>query len=165
MKSPAYLILFVFFTISIVSGCILPIPHTRVKRPDYGGVVSDAITGQPVSNALVEVVYEGGTNFITHTDSSGRWAIPGEKTWHAAILIGVPMSYSLVPKFDGFQIPCMITIESEGYDRFFWTSWISESELSKFTEGLPLEDRPVVDPKNVRLNPNVIGRQNPTEAQ
>lgn len=165
MKSPACLILFIIFTLSIASGCILPIPHTRVRRPDCGGIVSDAITDKPVPNAMVEVVYEGGTNCITYTDSSGRWAIPGEKTWHAAILIGVPMSYSLLPSSDGFQIPCMITIKSEGYDKFLWTSCVSESELSRFEEGLPLKDSPIVDLNNVRLNPKVMGRQNTTDAQ
>lgn len=61
------------------AGCILPLPHTRIVRLGCEGVVSDVITGKPISNATVKVVYEGGTNIITHTDSSGRWMIPEEK--------------------------------------------------------------------------------------
>ena len=152
MKISAYLRLFFFVNLSIIAaGCILPIPHTRITRPDCEGCVTDALTGKPISNATVLVGYEGGTNIVVNTDSLGQWAIPGEKTWHAAVFIGVPMSYSLFPRFEGFILPSTITIEAEGYDKFVWSTWLSPSELSKFTEGLPLEDVPVVDPKNVQL--------------
>ena len=154
MKISACLRLYIFLNLLIiVAGCILPIPHTRITRPDCEGFVTDAITGKPISNATVLVVYEGGTNIAVNTDSLGQWSIPGEKTWHAAVFIGVPMSYSLLPRFEGFILPSMITIEAEGYDKFVWSAWLSPSELSKFTEGLPLEDIPVVDPKNVQLKP------------
>lgn len=72
------------------AGCILPLPHTRIVRLGCEGVVSDVITGKPISNATVKVVYEGGTNIITHTDSSGRWMIPEEKKLGTLLLSQLP---------------------------------------------------------------------------
>lgn len=58
------LILFLF-----VSGCLLPIPHKRTCRAGYEGIVTDALTGVPITNATVTIEYLGGTNIITQTDS------------------------------------------------------------------------------------------------
>ena len=130
------------------TGCILPFPHTRVSRPECDGVVSDAMTGLPISNATVSVAYEGGTNIITHTDSSGRWMIPKVETWHAAVFVAPPMGYSLLPRFGGFHLPCMITIEAGGYKKWEWKSWVDVDILSD-----PMEDVPSVDRRKAQLRP------------
>lgn len=149
MRIIAHLSLFSVFILSVfVTGCILPFPHTRVSRPECGGFVSDVMTGNPISNATVSVAYEGGTNIIAHTDSAGRWMIPSEETWHAAVFIAPPMGYSLLPCFRGFSLPSMITIEADGYDTWEWKSWVDVDLLSN-----PTEDMPVVDRRKAQLKP------------
>lgn len=144
-----HLSLFSVFILSVfVTGCILPFPHTRVSRPECGGFVSDVMTDNPISNATVSVAYEGGTNIIVHTDSAGRWMIPSEETWHAAVFIAPPMGYSLLPCFRGFSLPSMITIEADGYDTWEWKSWVDVDLLSN-----PTEDMPVVDRRKAQLKP------------
>lgn len=133
---------------AFATGCILPFPHTRVSRPECDGVVSDAMTGLPISNATVSVVYEGGTNIIAHTDSSGRWMIPKVETRHAAVFIAPPMGYSLLPRFEGFNLPCLITIEADGYENWEWKSWVDVDILSD-----PMEDIPIVDRRKALLKP------------
>lgn len=145
-----------FALLSCTAGCILPFPHTRISRPECDGVVSDAMTGLPISNATVAVVYEDETNIITHTDSSGRWMIPGEKTWHGAVIAAPPTGISLLPRFEGTHLPCEITIEADGYDKWEWVSWIDKDTidmLSKPIDG-PTDIPPVIDPRNARLKPN-----------
>ncbi len=149
-----------FFVLSACStGCILPIPHTRVARPECAGFVSDSMTGRPIANAEVLVVYEGGTNITACTDSSGHWVIPSEKTWHAVLVVAPPSDISLLPfcatEYDNY--PCEITIRADGYDKWKWTRWVDGETLemlSKPIDGptenpLPL----VIDPKNVQLKP------------
>lgn len=137
------------------AGCILPLPHTRIVRLGCEGVVSDVITGKPISNATVEVVYEGGTNIITHTDSSGRWMIPEEKTWHAAVIAAPPTEISLLPRFEGTHLPYEITIEADGYDKWKWVAWVDEDTIDRLSKPIdgPRDIPPIVDPQNAQLKP------------
>ncbi len=143
---------------AFATGCILPFPHTRVSRPECDGVVSDAMTGLPISNATVSVAYEDGTNIIAHTDSTGCWMIPKVETWHAAVFIAPPMGYSLLPRFGGFNFPCMITIEADGYEKWEWKSWVDLDVLSN-----PMEDVPVVDRRKAQLKPASTTKKSSTE--
>lgn len=156
MKISGHLKLFCNLALSFfATGCIFPLPHTRIVRPECEGVVSDVITGKPISNATVEVVYECGTNIITHTDSSGRWMIPGETSWHAVFIAAPPTRISLLPRFEGTHFPCEITIEADGYDKWEWVSWVDKDTidmLSKPIDG-PTDIPPIVDPENARLKP------------
>jgi len=156
MRISEYLKLISILTMSaFITGCILPIPHTRVVRPECEGFVSDIMTGRPISNAEVLVVYEGGTNITARTDSSGHWVIPSEKTWHAAVFVAPPTGISLLPRFDGTHFPCEITIGADGYDKWKWTSWVDKDTidmLSKPIDG-PTEIPPVIDRRNAQLKP------------
>ena len=158
MRISEHLKLFSILAMSaFITGCILPLPHTRVVRPECEGFVSDFITGRPISNATVVVVYEGGTNIVAHTDSFGLWMIPGETSWHAVVIAAPPTGISLLPRFGGCHLPCMITIEADGYDKWKWTSWVDKDTidmLSKPIDGQP-EIPPVIDRRNARLKPNV----------
>ena len=142
-----------FFLSALVTGCVLPFPHTRVSRPECDGFVSDILTGMPISNATVSVVYEGGTNIMAHTDSFGHWIIPSEETWHAAVFFAPPMGYSLLPCFGGFNLPCMITIEADGYDIWEWKSWVDVDILSN-----QMEDIPFVDRRKAQLKPKATSQ-------
>ena len=157
MKISGHLKLFCILALSFfVTGCILPLPHTRIIRPECEGVVSDIITGRPISNATVAVVYEGGTNIITHTDSSGRWMIPGETSWHAVFIAAPPTRISLLPRFDGTHLPCGITIEANGYDKWEWVSWVDKDTIDMLSKPIeePTDTTSIIDPKNARLKPN-----------
>lgn len=141
-----------------MAGCILPLPHTRVVRPECEGFVSDNVTGRPIPNATVVVVYEDGRNTIVHTDSSGHWRIPCEKTWHTAVLMMPPTGYSLVPCFGGEHLPCKITIEAEGYDKWEWTSFMDKDTIDALSKSIggPTEIVPVVDRRNARLKQKCV---------
>ena len=104
----------------LFAGCILPIPHKRVDRTGYDGLVTDAVTGCPVSNACVCVMYSDGTNVTTCTDSEGRCSIADIESWHGAILWGIPMSYSLFPTFINFCFPVRIVVNANGYKMWRW---------------------------------------------
>ena len=139
----------------LVTGCILPLPHTRVVRPECEGFVSDVISGRPISNATVVVAYEGGTNIIARTDSSGWWMIPGETSWHAIVIAAPPTGISLLPRFDGTHLPCEITIEADGYDKWEWSSWVDNDMIDMLSKPIDgsTEILPVTDRKNARLKP------------
>ena len=66
---------------------------------------------------------------MTHTDSSGRWMIPEEKTWHAAVIAAPPTGISLLPRFEGTHLPYEITIEADGYDKWKWVAWVDEDTI------------------------------------
>ena len=141
----------------LMPGCILPIPHTRVSRPEWDGLVLDATTGNSISGAMVSIKYEDGINIITESDALGRWRIPSEENWHGAVFIGIPMSYSLFPFFDCPHFPISVSIKANGYDSWEWHSWIdldgsednskeptfidpTRAELKPQTEQPPKED-------------------------
>lgn len=139
---------------AFMTGCILPLPHTRVVRPECEGFVSDVITGRPISNATVVVVYEGGSNIVAHTDSFGRWMIPGETSWHAVVIAAPPAGISLLPRFGGCHLPCMITIEADGYDKCERPYW---GDIDMYSEPIdrPTEIPPVTARRNAQLKPKV----------
>lgn len=162
MRGFAHLRLFGVLVLSVfMTGCLLPLPHTQVVRPECEGFVFDIITGKPISNATVVVVYESGTNSITHTDSTGYWTIPGEKTWHAVVFAVPPTGYSLLPRFDGLHLPCEITIEAEGYDKWEWTSLPDEDTINTLSKPIsePTPLPPFIDSRNVQLTPEVVSPQ------
>ena len=135
-----------------MTGCILPLPHRRVVLPACDGYVSDVITGTPISNATVEVVYDSGTNIIAHTDSSGHWVIPGETSWHAVAIALPPTGISLLPHFRGVHVPCKITIEADGYDKWERPYWGDVDMLSE-SIGRPTEIPPVTARRKAQLKP------------
>lgn len=153
MRISEHLKLFIILAASaFMTGCILPLPHTRVVRPACDGYVFDVITGIPISNATVEVCYYSGTNIIAHTDSLGRWMIPGETSWHAIAIALPPTGISLLPRFRGTHFPCEIIIEAEGYDKYERPYW---GDIDMHSEPIdrPTEIPPVTARRNAQLKP------------
>ena len=140
------LILFLF-----VSGCLLPIPHKRTCRAGYEGIVTDALTGVPITNATVTIEYLGGTNIITQTDSHGRLKISEDESWHGLIFVGIPMSYSLLPTFKGTSFPIMIMAEAQEYKKWSWHSWVDPFEI----DNVSIAD-PIIDPHHIKLLPQKV---------
>lgn len=132
----------------LIQGCILPIPHTRVSRSEWDGLVLDATTGNPISGASVSIGYDDGITVTTETDSLGRWQIPSEENWHGAVFIGIPMSYSLFPFFDSPHFPMSASIKAEGYNYWEWHSWI---DLDESTDNST--EPAIIDPTRVALTP------------
>lgn len=129
------MIRFVFFILLslvlmlVMTGCIVPIPHTQTARTEYEGWVTDAATGEPISNAVVRVLYEEIGEFTVCTDSQGHCKIPRVVSWHFAVLIGIPMSYSLFPTFPGTSFPERIVVTANDYKSWEWHAWITKNEL------------------------------------
>lgn len=119
-----------FFIATLISGCIIPIPHTRIKRGKVDCHVYDAITSLPITGATVNVKFTDGTSFITQTNTSGYSLVEPEKTWHLVRILAPPSDISLFPKYTA-PTPVFIkniTISANGYKAFI-LDWIFISEV------------------------------------
>jgi hypothetical protein len=81
-----------------LGGCI-PMPYRFTLRPEVSGVILDAASSAPISNATVTcttpTLSRGGTtDQVANSDASGRFDIPAMKRWGVYIM---PMDYFFRP--------------------------------------------------------------------
>lgn len=131
-----------------ISGCILPIPHKRTCRAGYVGFVTDAVRGKPITDVTVSLAYGVETNIITRTDFSGRYEVSEKESWHGIMLIGIPMSYSLLPYFTGTSFPTMIKAQADGYEEWLWQPWVNPPEI----DNGQIDDC-MLDPHHIEMTP------------
>lgn len=137
---------YVTVLLAYVSGCILPIPHKRVSRVGCEGTVRDANTGNPIKGAIVHVIYSGQTNITSRTDSRGHYKVEDKLTWHYALFIGIPTSFSLFPTLDAPRTPSAISVTADGYAPWIWKSWVDIDDIVS-----PYDDLAENDSSNVEL--------------
>jgi len=94
------------------SGCILPVPHTRVHAYGVTGQVVSATTQEPLGDALVTAMDQ--PDHPAHCDKAGRFRLHPKRGWHAAYCVG-PVCESLLPGWDVTYPGRRIQVSAPGY--------------------------------------------------
>jgi hypothetical protein len=94
------------------SGCILPVPHTRVHSYGVTGQVVSATTQEPLADASVIAMDQ--PDHPAHCDKAGRFRLHPKRGWHAAYCIG-PVCESLLPGWDVSYPGRCIQVSAPGY--------------------------------------------------
>ena len=94
------------------SGCILPVPHTRVHAYGVTGQVVSATTQEPLADASVIAMDQ--PHPPAHCDKAGRFRLHPKRGWHAAYCIG-PVCESLLPRWDVTYPGRSIQVSAPGY--------------------------------------------------
>ena len=75
-----------FLAQAVLTGCI-PIPHTSERFPAMRGHVVNAVTGQPISGAVVAVHDHPST--LAKTDTNGAFHFSKRRNYHLAVVPGI----------------------------------------------------------------------------
>jgi hypothetical protein len=78
--------LILILVLMTLTGCI-PLPHTSERFPAMRGHIVDAVTGQPISGAVVAV--HDHPNTIAKTDASGAFHFSKHRNYHLGVTIGI----------------------------------------------------------------------------
>jgi hypothetical protein len=73
-----------FVALAALTGCV-PFPHTSERFPAMRGHVVDAVTGQPLSGAVVAVHDHPST--MAKTDASGAFRFSKRRNFHLGLTI------------------------------------------------------------------------------
>ncbi len=105
-------------SLTLVMGCILPIPHYRQHLAEISGEVIDKTSRNPVANARITVC-AGRYSQGAITDSKGRFSLESSGGWHFILWIAPPSSGSLLPTYlypqDSWH---HMRIEASGYPAY-----------------------------------------------
>lgn len=114
--TPTRVRLSVFITVLLAlgcSGCLVPVPHTRVHAYGVKAQVVSAADGRPVTNAVVASV--GWAAATARVDRQARFRLPPKRGWHGAYCIG-PICLSLLPGWDVTEPLRQVSISAPGYE-------------------------------------------------
>ncbi len=98
---------------TLISSCVLPVPHRRLHCYGTSATIISAKTGAPVQGAQISETQDGPPTAVS--DANGKFEIPATYGWHGAYLIG-PISYSILPHFDLPQLRPPLIISANGFE-------------------------------------------------
>ena len=122
---------------TLLSGCILPIPHRRLHAYGVRGSVVDSQTRDPIAGAMIS----RGPDCLgsVESDISGSFEIRPIHGWHGAYFVG-PISLSLFPGFD-MTAPCVtVSASAPGYQK---TIFFLSDMPDWLVRGVEKQDSPV----------------------
>ena len=70
----------------LLTGCIVPIPHTTRRSPALKGKVFDERTHEPIPKARIG--FTGHPSLSCKTDSTGSYHMQETENWHLLLLVG-----------------------------------------------------------------------------
>lgn len=82
-------------TLSILTGCVLPIPNRTVDAYGVKGTIIDAGTCASIEGARITNIHY--TNLTSISASDGTFTLRPRYQWHAGYLFGVALSYPIWP--------------------------------------------------------------------